>query len=89
MSVEALAALWESEGMEGKRALLSAALKSVTLLPAKYKGDRTPISERLVPEWRDTDGMPDDVREGVQKTLQRRRGRKLAERAAITAAEAC
>ncbi|MFC9467709.1 recombinase family protein [Streptomyces coelicoflavus] len=82
MSTEALAALWESEGMEGKRALLSAALKSVTLLPAKCRGDRTPITERLVPEWRDTDGMPDDVREGAQKTLQRRRERKLAGRAA-------
>ncbi|MFD6169627.1 recombinase family protein [Streptomyces coeruleorubidus] len=86
MSVEALAALWESEGLEGKRALLSAALKSVTLLPAKYKGDRTPIADRLVPEWRDTDGMPDDVLEGARKAFERRSQRKSAARAVIAEA---
>ncbi|MEU3074288.1 recombinase family protein [Streptomyces laurentii] len=80
MSSEALAVLWESEGLEGKRALLSAALKSVTILPAKYKGDRTPIAERLVLDWRDTDGMSEDVLEGSRKTMQRRWARKQAER---------
>lgn len=80
MSSEALAVLWESEGLAGKRALLAAALKRVTLLPAKCRGDRTPITERLVPEWRDTDGMPADVFEGAQKTFARRWDRKQAER---------
>ncbi|MDX3385573.1 recombinase family protein [Streptomyces niveiscabiei] len=85
MSAEALAVLWDAEGLEGKRALLSAALKSVTLLPAKFRGDRTPITERLVPDWRDKDGMPDDVLEGARKTMQRRREHKLAEEVALSA----
>jgi DNA invertase Pin-like site-specific DNA recombinase len=73
MSSESLAALWEGAGTHGQRALLKAALQGVTLLPSKYRGDRTPIGERLVPVWRDSDGMPDDVAEGVQKTFDRRR----------------
>ncbi|MFZ4300991.1 recombinase family protein [Streptomyces cinereoruber] len=48
-----LAELWEGTGVGGQRALLKAALKGVTLAPAKYRGDRTPILDRLEPEWRD------------------------------------
>ncbi|MFJ7277435.1 recombinase family protein [Kitasatospora sp. NPDC098663] len=53
MDPEALTAIWNSEGMEGRRALLKAAVKSVTITPAKHKGDRTPILDRLVVTWRD------------------------------------
>ncbi|MFI8834032.1 recombinase family protein [Streptomyces afghaniensis] len=49
-----LAELWEHAGIGGQRALLKAAVKGVTLLPAKGRGDRTPIHKRLEPpEWRD------------------------------------
>ncbi|MFF0131342.1 hypothetical protein ACFYTG_37465 [Streptomyces mirabilis] len=54
MDPEALIAIWESEGIEGRRALLKAAIKSVTITPAKYQGDRTPILERLIVDWRDS-----------------------------------
>ncbi|MFF4306811.1 recombinase family protein [Streptomyces sp. NPDC001601] len=54
MDPEALITIWEGEGIEGRRALLKAAIKSVTITPAKYKGDRTPILERLVVDWRDS-----------------------------------
>ncbi|MFD5188963.1 recombinase family protein [Streptomyces sp. NPDC058357] len=53
MDPEALAGLWQVAGVEGQRALLQAALKSVTLLPPKFRGDRTPIMDRLEPDWRD------------------------------------
>jgi hypothetical protein len=53
MDPEALTAIWNSEGIEGRRALLAAAVKSVTITPAKCRGDRTPIHDRLVVEWRD------------------------------------
>ncbi|MGW1533339.1 recombinase family protein [Streptomyces aureus] len=53
MDPGALAALWESSGNGGQRALLRAALNKITLVPARYRGDRTPILDRLVPDWRD------------------------------------
>ncbi|NEA54447.1 recombinase family protein [Streptomyces sp. SID13666] len=53
MSGEALSILWDGAGIDGRRALIQAALKSVTVLPAKARGDKTPIAARLVPEWRD------------------------------------
>ncbi|GAA2125696.1 hypothetical protein GCM10009759_77820 [Kitasatospora saccharophila] len=53
MEPKALSALWASVGIDGRRALIQAALTSVTVLPAKGLGDRTPIADRLVPEWRD------------------------------------
>ncbi|MFG3117358.1 recombinase family protein [Streptomyces sp. NPDC048197] len=58
MDPEALAGLWQVAGIEGQRALLQAALKSVTLLPPKFRGDRTPILERLEPDWRDDSMHP-------------------------------
>lgn len=76
MSPTSLATIWAAEGIEGRRALFKAACKSLTLTLPKGPGDRTPILERLVPEWRDTTGLPVDVREGAQKTLNRRRARK-------------
>ncbi|MEU0804341.1 recombinase family protein [Streptomyces sp. NPDC005970] len=58
MDPEALAGLWQVAGIEGQRALLQAALKSVTLLPPKFRGDRTPILDRLEPDWRDDSVNP-------------------------------
>lgn len=54
MDPETLTDLWQGAGVEGQRALLAAAIKRITLLPAKYRGDKTPIAERLVVEWRDS-----------------------------------
>jgi DNA invertase Pin-like site-specific DNA recombinase len=53
MDPESLAALWQGAGIGGQRALLKAATKGITLLPSKFRGDRTPILDRLIPEWRD------------------------------------
>ncbi|MFF4582951.1 recombinase family protein [Streptomyces sp. NPDC001373] len=53
MDAEALTAIWHGEGIEGRRALLQAAVKRVTITPAKGRGDRTPITERLQVQWRD------------------------------------
>ncbi|MFE5556230.1 recombinase family protein [Streptomyces sp. NPDC056544] len=53
MSPKALMAIWSSEGIEGRRALLQAAVKRVTITPATGRGDRTPIKERLEVQWRD------------------------------------
>ncbi|MFC7828210.1 recombinase family protein [Streptomyces sp. NPDC057375] len=60
MDAEALTAIWNGEGIEGRRALLKAAIKSVTMAPAKYKGDRTPIIDRLVIDWRDKETQRSD-----------------------------
>ncbi|WP_326811943.1 recombinase family protein [Streptomyces scopuliridis] len=53
MDPASLAGLWQGAGIGGQRALLKAAAKGITLLPSKYRGDRTPIFDRLNPEWRD------------------------------------
>ncbi|MFE9050376.1 recombinase family protein [Streptomyces rubiginosohelvolus] len=53
-----LAEIWEDAGVGGQRALLKAALKGITLAPARYRGDRTPIMERLEPHWKDESGNP-------------------------------
>ncbi|MFE0789146.1 recombinase family protein [Streptomyces mutabilis] len=58
MDPQSLAELWQGAGIGGQRALLKAAVKRIILLPARYRGDRTPIAERLVPEWRDDSGNP-------------------------------
>ncbi|MDX2804862.1 recombinase family protein [Streptomyces scabiei] len=60
MDPESLATLWKGTGIGGQRALLKAAAKGITLLPAKYRGDRTPIIDRLEPEWRDDRENPAD-----------------------------
>jgi DNA invertase Pin-like site-specific DNA recombinase len=54
MDAESLADLWNGAGVAGQRALLKAAAKRIILLPSRYRGDRTPILDRLVPEWRDS-----------------------------------
>ncbi len=56
----ALADMWQDAGIGGQRALLKAAAKRITLLPSKYRGDRTPILDRLIPEWRDGREIPAD-----------------------------
>ncbi|MFF8533341.1 recombinase family protein [Streptomyces sp. NPDC015532] len=61
MDPEALIDLWNSAGVDGQRALLSAALRRVTLLPAGGKGDRTPILDRMEPEWLDDDTSHSDA----------------------------
>ncbi|MFF7093205.1 recombinase family protein [Streptomyces rubradiris] len=53
MDPESLAAIWNAEGIEGRRALWKAAAKKITLKPPVKSGDRTPILDRLVVEWRD------------------------------------
>ncbi|MGW1187533.1 recombinase family protein [Streptomyces sp. NPDC002559] len=58
MDPEALADLWNSEGVEGKRALLTAALKRLSITPPAKPGDPTPIIDRLVTEWRDESVNP-------------------------------
>ncbi|KIX78510.1 hypothetical protein SF12_08655 [Streptomyces sp. MBRL 601] len=78
MDAEALTALWRSEGIEGRRALLKAAVKSVTMAPAKYRGDKTPIIDRLIVTWRDAadpDALAatDRMWENVERSRQRRK----------------
>lgn len=51
-----LTEIWADAGVSGQRALLKAALTGITLAPAKYRGDRTPIMERMEPQWKD-DGV--------------------------------
>ncbi|WP_282793664.1 recombinase family protein [Streptomyces sp. CC224B] len=77
---KALAKLWEREGIDGRRALVKAALVDVTLLPAKYKGDRTPIERRLRPNWRDkrttlTDEVISNTFALVEKSSARRKSK--------------
>ncbi|WP_326649106.1 recombinase family protein [Streptomyces sp. NBC_01750] len=61
MDPEGIAGLWQGAGISGQRALLRAALKGVTLAPARYRGDRTPILDRLDPDWRDKDSSQEDA----------------------------
>jgi DNA invertase Pin-like site-specific DNA recombinase len=80
MDAEALTAIWDSEGVEGRRALLQAAIKSVTITPAKYKGDRTPILDRLVVEWRDAkDPAALAAMDGAMGLVERTRQHRKAE----------
>lgn len=69
MDPESLAALWEGAGVGGQRALLRAALKGITLLPSKYRGDRTPILDRLVPDWKDSEGRSDSEWEAATRDI--------------------
>ncbi|MFD3834778.1 recombinase family protein [Streptomyces sp. NPDC058642] len=58
MDPETVTDLWRDAGVEGQRALLRAAVKSVMLLPSQYRGDRTPIIDRLDPDWHDETEHP-------------------------------
>ncbi|WP_404959666.1 recombinase family protein [Streptomyces sp. 147326] len=80
MSVEALTTLWEGAGIDGRRALIQAALKSVTILPAKGKGDRTPIEKRLILEWRDKRDTRDidEAVHSVERTCLQREAHEAA-----------
>ncbi|MGW1673768.1 recombinase family protein [Streptomyces sp. NPDC002324] len=84
MDSKALTSIWNSEGIEGRRALLAAAVKSVTITPAKCRGDRTPIHDRLVVEWRDAKDLAagNAIAAGVEFVEVTRQRRKAAERAA-------
>ncbi|MDH6129005.1 recombinase family protein [Kitasatospora sp. GP82] len=78
MDAESLAALWGTAGVEGQRALLAAALRSITLTPARFRGDRTPIEERLIPDWRDEEGRaswPEVALDAVKRSRLRRKER--------------
>lgn len=82
MDPVALTTIWNSEGIEGRRALLAAAVKSVTIQPAKCRGDRTPIHDRLVVEWRDAkDPAAAGFEKGAEFAETTRKRRKAAERA--------
>ena len=48
---EALAEAWTESTIQDRRMLLGCVLKSLTITVPKHWGDRTPIMERLVPEW--------------------------------------
>jgi hypothetical protein len=80
MDPEALTAIWGGAGITGQRALLRATLgkKGITLVPSKYRGDRTPILDRLVVDWRDQSDPAalaaiDAGVERVERTRNRRR----------------
>jgi hypothetical protein len=80
MDPKALAALWEGAGIEGQRALLMAALESVTITLPKYHGDRTPITDRLIPVWRSKprENASDAGLEAVERSRARRKAREAA-----------
>jgi hypothetical protein len=76
-SAETLAALWDAEGIDGRRALLRSALKCVRMVPAAYVGDKTPIIERLRPEWLDAPADGHDERiDAFMRHLQLSRQRR-------------
>ncbi|MFJ8386206.1 recombinase family protein [Streptomyces sp. NPDC094438] len=80
MTSEALMALWEVAGIEGRRALIKAAVTEVHLIPAKHRGDRTPIEERLKPQWKDQSDAR-DVDEAL-RAVDRSKARRAAQLAA-------
>lgn len=48
---QALMEAWEESMMPDRRMLLECVLKSLTIAPARYQGDRTPILDRVTVEW--------------------------------------
>lgn len=85
MDPEALTALWVNAGIGGQRALLASTLgpRGITLTPAKYRGDRTPILDRLVVDWRDAKA-PEAlaaIDKGIEFVEVCRQRRKAEERA--------
>ncbi|MER7047027.1 recombinase family protein [Streptomyces jumonjinensis] len=48
---EALAEAWAESTIEDRRMLLGCVMTSLTIIPARSWGDRTPMLDRLVPEW--------------------------------------
>ncbi|MEU4078800.1 hypothetical protein DEJ45_07695 [Streptomyces venezuelae] len=47
---EALAGAWAESTLADRRMLLGCILKSLTIVPARFPGDRTPILGRVVPQ---------------------------------------
>lgn len=79
MDGESLALIWDGAGVDGRRALLKAALTSLTIIPAKHKGDRTPIIKRLVPDWRDKENIRNAEIDAFFNLLERQRESDTAE----------
>lgn len=48
---EALADAWAESTLMDRRMLLGCVLKSLTITPARFPGDHTPILDRIVPQW--------------------------------------
>ncbi|MFI8947168.1 hypothetical protein ACIGO6_11680 [Streptomyces sp. NPDC053750] len=48
---EALADAWAESTLMDRRMLLGCVLTSLTISPARFPGDRTPIVDRIVPQW--------------------------------------
>lgn len=53
LDAELLAEAFEAATVTDKRMLIRAACRSITLAPAKRRGDQTPARDRLVVDWRD------------------------------------
>ncbi|MFJ9646738.1 recombinase family protein [Streptomyces sp. NPDC101206] len=85
MNPKALAALWNVAGLDGQRALLAAAVKEVHIIPAKHKGDRTPIEKRLKPVWRDTMDTRDV--DGALRAVERSNDRRDRKKKPATVGE--
>jgi hypothetical protein len=80
---EHLMTLWKGESASGRRALLKAAIKTITITPPKYRGDRTPIEKRMRIKWKDTENLiSDDVIGEAFERVERTRQRRAAEKAA-------
>ncbi|MFG3164844.1 recombinase family protein [Streptomyces sp. NPDC048232] len=48
---EALADAWKESTIQDRRMLLGCVVKSLTVTPARYQGDSTPIMDRISIEW--------------------------------------
>ncbi|MEV6398067.1 hypothetical protein AB0M39_25390, partial [Streptomyces sp. NPDC051907] len=48
---EALAEAWAESTLTDRRMLLGCVLKSLTIAPARFPGDRAPILDSVVPQW--------------------------------------
>ncbi|WP_455352087.1 hypothetical protein [Streptomyces sp. SYSU K217416] len=48
---EALADAWAESTLMDRRMLLGCVLRSLTVTPARFPGDHTPILDRILPEW--------------------------------------
>ncbi|MFE6456885.1 recombinase family protein [Streptomyces cinereoruber] len=77
---DSLMLLWSGATLDERRALIQAALVSVTVLPPKYRGDKTPIHKRLVPKWRDNrhERFYDEAFERVERNRQQRAAEQAA-----------
>ncbi|WP_233647379.1 recombinase family protein [Streptomyces sp. BSE6.1] len=48
---EELAEAWDAADLATKRLLLALTVERLRAVPAKYRGDRTPVLERVKPQW--------------------------------------